>query len=191
MKKVLLMTAAVCLIAGGAMAQSRGGAGACSYTPMQTLIRDARDAEQVQALIKNGVQMNDATIKCGGTLLQLAIRRGNTNVLGLLLEQNKAQINANVSLVGFEIPGAPKEVPLVMFAAYYAPSEAVFQSLISANADLTILDANKNSVAWYIDQNPVLRETATSDQVMSHILYGSAAPKEGKEEPQNPQPTKK
>lgn len=180
MKKILLTAMTICLMAGSAMAQSKGGSVQCSYTPMQTLIRDARNAEQVQALINNGVQMNDSTIKCGGDLLQLAIRRGNIEILGMLLGQSKNRINTNVSLNGFEIPGAPKDIPLIMFAAYYAPSEAAFQELMNAGADVTALDANKNSVAWYIDQNPVLRETATSDQVMSHILYGSVTPQNGK-----------
>ncbi len=179
MKKTLLTAIAICLMAGSAMAQSKGGSIQCAYTPMQTLIRDARNAEYVRQLIDSGVHMNDATIKCGGNLLQLAIRRGNIEILALLLEQSKNLINTKVSLAGFEIPGAPKEIPLIMFAAYYAPSEAAFQTLMKAGADVTILDANKNTVSWYIDQNPVLRETKTADDVMSHILYGSVTPQNG------------
>ncbi len=192
MKKELLTAVAVCFIAGSAVAQYNKGTTVCSYTPMQDLIRNARSADQVQQLINSGVQMNDATIKCGGNLLQLAIRRGNTEILGLLLSQNKSQINANVSLTGFEIPGAPKEVPLVMFAAYYAPSEAVFQTLMNAGVDVTVLDTSNNSALWYMDQNPVLRETPTADQVRSKILYGSASANDGnKQDKQEAQPAKK
>ncbi len=178
MKKSILTAAAICLIAGSVSAQY--GQTCNSYTPMQDLVRNARNADQIQQLINSGVQMTDTTIKCGGTLLQLAIRRGNTDVLALLLGQNKAQLNTQVSLDGFNIPNAPKKIPLTMFAAYYAPSEAVFQTLMNAGADVTVLDEQNNSVVWYIDQNPVLRETATADQVRSNVLYGSVkAEKDG------------
>ena len=137
----------------------------CQYTFLQNLIRDARNHEKVFELIKAGVSMNDETITCGGSLFQLAVRRGNPSILNGILAQDKGQINRQVSLRDFRIPGAPEAIPAVMFAAYYAPSEVVFRVMIEAGADVSVRDSKGHDILWYLDQNPVLRKTKVEDNI--------------------------
>ena len=142
-----------------------GYAKACQYTVLQNLIRDARSHEQIFDMIRAGVSMDDETITCGGSLLQLAIRRGNPSIVNGILTQDKSRANRDVSLSGYAIPGAPDSIPVIMFAAYYAPSEVVFKVLTEMGADVTVRDKVGHGILWYMDQNPVLRQTTTEDVV--------------------------
>lgn len=171
MKKILLMTAiAVCLTATtGWAAPSRGNSGICSYSPLQDLIRNARSGKDLEPILGGRVDLN-APVKCGGTILQLAIRRGNPEVVKLLLE-NGVSVKEDVSLEGFSIAGAPNKVPLLMFAAYYSPRQDILNLIISAGADMTAVDSNGENVLWYLDKNPVLQNTVISDNIKNALLF--------------------
>lgn len=175
MKKILYVTVCgLCLISSGVSAQraiSAGdnrGSGTCSYTPLQEIIRDARSEADLAPITKNNVNLN-APVKCGGTVLQLAVLRGNPQVMRALLEAG-ADVKTPVSTEGFNITGAPKEIPILHFAAFYAPRQDIVNLIISAGADVTATDENGESVLWYINQNPVLRNTALSDDIRNTLL---------------------
>lgn len=175
MKKVLCLgVAAACLIATVAMAQQRAGNnggrkdGKCSYSPLQEVIRDARGTEMIQKLAQSGVDFN-AVPRCGGSALQLAILRGNPEIVKALLESG-ADVSKSVSLADFPIVGAPKEVPVLLFAGYYAPRQDIMRLLLSAGASVTGMDSNGETVLWYINQNPVLRNTELSDEIKGTLL---------------------
>jgi len=161
----------LCLLGVGSLAYAQWGEREenynepCQYTFLQNMIRDARNHEKVFELIKAGVSMNDETITCGGTLFQLAVRRGNPSILNGILAQDKGQINRLVPLRDFRIPGAPDVIPSVMFAAYYAPSEVVFRVMLEAGADVSVKDSKGHDILWYLDQNPVLRRTKVEDNI--------------------------
>ena len=141
----------------------------CQYTFLQNMIRDARSHEKIFELIRSGVPMEDPTITCGGSLLQLAIRRGNPSIVNGILTQDKSRANTEVSLKGFNIPNAPDTIPVILFAAYYAPSELVFKVMTDAGADITVKDSNGHDILWYLDKNPVLRRSQTEDTIQSNL----------------------
>ena len=146
-----------------------GYTGPCQYTLLQNIIRDARSHEKVFELIRSGVPMDDQTITCGGSLLQLAIRRGNPSIVNGILAQDKSRANANVSLKDFKISGAPDTIPAILFAAYYAPSELVFKVMTDAGANIAVKDANGHDILWYLDKNPVLRRSKTEDTIQATL----------------------
>ena len=143
--------------------------GECAYSPLQTLVRDARDATLISNYIAQGVNFDEVP-RCGGTLMQLAVRRGNVDVLTALLQQDMKRAGQIVSLEEFPIVGAPKKVPLILFAAYYAPNEYVIQVLQQANVDVTQVDEFGRNVLWYMEQNPVLRQTQLFDDMNMALL---------------------
>ncbi len=171
MKKILLgAVVAMCLITTTSWAvPNRNNSGICSYSPLQDLIRNARSGKDLEPILGGRVDLN-APVKCGGTILQLAIRRGNPEVVKLLLE-NGVSAKEDVSLDGFSIAGAPNKVPLLMFAAYYSPRQDILNLIISAGADMTAVDANGENVLWYLDKNPVLQNTAISDNIKNALLF--------------------
>ncbi len=171
MKKFLTACALVTLMAASVSAAPQQSE--CAYSPRQTLIRDAKDAIQIAKLIEQGVVF-DETPRCGGSLMQLAVRRGNTDVLVALLNQDLKRASQIVSLDEFPIPGAPKKVPLWLFAAYYAPNENVMillqKALQQSNQNLAVTDELGRNVLWYMDKNPVLRKTDLYDTLNSELL---------------------
>lgn len=179
MRKIFYVSVAgFCLVTFAAMAQMAIGSGGarsggrsvqCSYTPLQEIIRDARSAKEILQLTQKKVDFNTA-VRCGGSPLQLAVLRGNPEVVKAIIEGG-ADVNADVSLEDFDIPGAPNEVPFPLFAAYYAPRQDIMLLILSAGVDMTIQDANGESMLWYINQNPVLRNTAVSDKIRGALLY--------------------
>ncbi len=176
MKKILALGTMGIFVAMACVVEAAPrGKGQCSYSPLQEFIRTIRSEEQIHQLIEKGIDLNAKT-KCGGSILQLAIRRGNPQVVKALLEA-KVDFESPVSLEGFQIQGAPKEVPLLMFAAYYAPRPDIFRLFISAGSDVTELDANGENVLWYMRQNPVLNDTELYDEVNAILLYQTAKKK--------------
>jgi len=167
MKKSMITMFALCGLAP--MVASAQYQAPCQYTVLQNLIRDARSHEQIFDMIHAGVSMDDLTITCGGSLLQLAIRRGNPSIVNGILTQDKSRVNAEVSLNGFLIPGAPNRIPVILFAAYYAPSEIVFKVLTDMGADISVQDSNGRGILWYLEQNPVLRQTKTEDTIKEKL----------------------
>ena len=172
MKKFLLTCALGALVSlpGWAAPQQSE----CAYSPRQMLVRDAKDATQIADLIKQGVVFDEEP-RCGGTLMQLAVRRGNADVLKVLLEQDLKRANQSVSLDEFPITGAPKKVPLWLFAAYYAPNENIIvllhQALQMSNPNnIAMTDEMGRNVLWYMDRNPVLRKTDLYDQLNGQLL---------------------
>ena len=137
----------------------------CQYTQLQNMIRDARSHEQIFEFIKSGVSMDDRTIRCGGSLLQLAIRRGNPSIVNGILTQDKTRADRPVSLDGFDIPGAPERIPALLFAAFYAPNELTFKVMMEASNNISVQDSLGHGILWYLDKNPVLRKTAMEDAV--------------------------
>lgn len=160
-KTLLLLGVAVCLMATAVMAQNRSKSnsnnnnqtGRCVYSPLQDVVREAKSPEIIQKLADSGVDFN-VPQRCGGSILQLAIQRGNPEILKALLEAG-ADVTKSVSLDGFTIMGAPKEIPLMAFAAYYSPRQDMLQMLVTAGAKVTELDSNGQTILWYMDQNPI------------------------------------
>lgn len=174
-KKLLLLGVAVCLMTTAVMAQNRSKSNnnnsrtsKCIYSPLQDAVREAKSPEIIQTLADSGVDFNVAQ-RCGGSILQLAIRRGNPEILKALLEAG-ADATKSVSLDGFTIMGAPKEIPLMAFAAYYSPRQDMMQMLVTAGAKMTELDSNGQTILWYMDQNPILRKTDLEDEITSILL---------------------
>ena len=170
-KSILLLSVlAVWATGAGALAaDKKEKTGPCQYTVMQNMIRDACSHEPIFRLIESGVLMDDPDIKCGGNLLQLAVRRGNVNIVNALLTQIPDKVNETVSLDGFDIAGAPEKIPFVLFAAYYAPSTDVFRVILNQKVSLAVRDDNGRDVLWYLDQNPVLRKTDVADQAQARM----------------------
>lgn len=170
MKKLLFLSAS-CLLVLPVMAQRTAD---CALTPLQNLIVNARGAEEVQSLIARGV-IFDEQVRCGGSLMQLAIRRGNPDVLEAIVRQDQNRVNAMVSLEAFPIAGAPKQIPLILFAAYYAPNKQMVDLLVAAGANIAATDDFGRNVLWYLNKNPVLRNTALEDDLNNKLLYGMVA----------------
>lgn len=169
MKKILL--ACVC----GLMTLSAEAANTeCAYTPLQSLIRNVRDVSEVQNLINRGVVLDDPQIRCGGSLMQLAIVRGNPDVLKVLLEQDIKRVDQKVSLDGFSIPDAPRQIPVLLFAAYYSPNESMMRLMVQAAEQggngLNQVDDSGRNLLWYLEKNPVLRHTQLSDELRDKML---------------------
>ncbi|MBR6411737.1 MAG: hypothetical protein IKS41_01065 [Alphaproteobacteria bacterium] len=165
MRKQILSFMTICGVSMAAVAAPVAFQEGCQYTQLQNMVRDARNHEQIFEFIKAGVSMDDKTIQCGGTLLQLAIRRGNPSIVNGILTQDKARANKSVSLTGFEIPGAPAEIPVILFAAFYAPNEMTFKVIMEAGGKISARDSSGHGILWYLDKNPVLRRTATEDLI--------------------------
>ena len=172
MKKLLLLS--VCLFGMPVWAQRSDD---CALSPLQNLIVNARGAEEVQTLIARGV-LFDEQVRCGGTLTQLAIRRGNPDILEAILRQDRRRANAMVSLDAFPIQGAPKQVPLILFAAYYAPNKTIMDLLLAAGAKVSDTDDFGRNILWYLNKNPVLRNTELEDSINESLLLGTATMQE-------------
>ena len=166
MKKLLFLS--VCLVALPVMAQKSNE---CALTPLQDLIVNARSANEVRELIARG-KVFDEPVRCGGTITQLAIRRGNPDVLKAILEQDPNRAKAVVSLDAFPILGAPKQIPIILFAAYYAPNRQMVDLLTSAQADISVTDDFGRNLLWYLNKNPVLRNTDLQDELNKELLFG-------------------
>ena len=174
MKKWLLLltgTIACCVFA-----QKNTEKTPCSLTPLQNLIKVARNEKELSYLATKGIDFNPE-VKCGGTPLQLAIRRGNPKLVKVLLD-NKADVFEPVSLKDFPIEGAPEKVPLICFAAYYAPDAQILRLLVEAGTNIVEKDENGETVLWYLSQNPVLSNTQIQDVFAQAILLTKPAPKE-------------
>ncbi|MGN1063043.1 MAG: ankyrin repeat domain-containing protein [Alphaproteobacteria bacterium] len=141
----------------------------CSYSPLQDIIRNARDIGDIAAIIQNKVDLN-ITPECGGTPLQLAVLRGNPQIVKALLEAG-ATVNADVSLAAFPIPNAPEKVPFLMFAGYYSPRQDIVRLIISAGADVFKTDSNGENILWYMEKNAVLRNTDLTDEIKNKLLF--------------------
>ena len=166
MKKLLLLSAA-CLMVVPAMAQRSGD---CAYTPLQNLVINARNPNEIQSLIQRNV-IFDEQVRCGGTLMQLAIRRGNPQVLAAIVRQDQKRVHAQVALDAFPISGAPKTIPLILFAAYYAPNKDIVELLVQAGANIAVVDDYGRNLLWYMDKNPVLKNTDLMDELNNRLLY--------------------
>ena len=167
MKKTLISLSAL-MIALPVMA-----ANDCAYSPLQNLIRNVRTADQVAALMNDGVQFSEK-VRCGGSLMQLAVLRGNADVLDVLLKQDAERANEMADLSAYPIPGAPREIPLILFASYYAPNAEMIMKLVNKGADIKKTDEYGRNLLWYMDQNPVLRSTELYDQLNQALLSGLA-----------------
>ena len=163
MKKTLVSMAALLMTLPVMAAEN------CAYSPLQNLIRNVRSVNEVNKLIQQGVQFSEE-VRCGGSLTQLAVLRGNADVLQAILNQDRARANAEVSLQSYRIDGAPSRVPLILFAAYYAPNEQMIYKLIEAGADISKTDDSGRNLLWYMDQNPVLRNTDLYDRLNNMML---------------------
>lgn len=182
MKKLL---AALCLFVSTSVL---AGPMECAYTVLQMKVQTARSQEEIQALINKNVVFEENT-RCGGSLLQLAVRRGNPGVLAAILQQDDSRANNLEKLDAFPIPGVTGEIPILLFAGYYAPNEEMVKLLVNAGADITATDNNGRSLLWYMQYNPVLKNTALYDELNEHILISltnaRADAQNQKEEAQN------
>lgn len=177
MKKIIIgLVAICCLLSVGVEAatvrsnRKRNNDEECFYSPLQDVIRNARSADDLSQLIAKKVNLNEP-VECGGNLLQLSIVRGKPDVVKALLE-NGMNANDLVSLEGFDIPDAPEKIPAILFCAFYAPREDIMQLLISAGGDITQKDSEDHNIMWYLNKNPVLRNTDISDQINQGLLFG-------------------
>lgn len=148
MKKILLI--ATCLVAMPVLAQN------CNYSREQEIVRSAENLEEVKALGSNFDA--NATFPCGGTLSQLAVLRGSLDSLDYL-HAHGADFNTMVSLKGYEIPGAPEEIPFPLFVARFSPNSVVVDAMVNSGINFKVEDSMGHDVFWYFDRNPVLRHT--------------------------------
>ena len=149
MKKVLLTTA-ICLFSISAMALD------CAYAPRQQIVRDAENWGEIEAL-GDKFDPNEKFL-CGGTLSQLALLRGSLPSMSYLYERG-ADFSAMVPMAGYEIPGAPAEIPFPLFAARYSPNSQIIDVMLNSGIDFTVKDSAGHDVFWYFDKNPVLRHS--------------------------------
>lgn len=169
-RKILFaLMAGACFAAGEASAAPKE----CSYIPLQQLIRTARGPEDITKLINKKVNLNFQH-KCGGNAYQLAILRGNASIVKTLIEQSKIPLDMKVSNADYPIPGAPKEIPLVFFAAYYSPSIEIMKLFVDNGADIMVNDAKGETILKYLNQNPVLINTALVDEIMDKLIMAGA-----------------
>lgn len=150
MKKVLLMSV-MCLTAMSASALD------CVFAPEQEIVRSAENLMDIEKLGKDFDA--NKTFECGGTLGQLAVLRGNIDLLGYLFVYGDADFNQDVSLNGYEISGAPNMIPFPLFVARYAPNSQIIDTLLNNGVDFKVKDSLDHDVFWYFEQNPVLRRT--------------------------------
>jgi hypothetical protein len=75
------------------------------------------------------------------------------------LYQHGANFNADVSLKGYEIPGAPDVIPFPLFVARYSPNSQIVDTMLNSGIDFKAKDSMGHDVFWYFEQNPVLRNT--------------------------------
>ena len=145
----------------------------CAYSPLQIRISKARSRDDIQVWIDKGVTIEE-DVKCGGSLLQLAIRRGVPGVLDAILDQDPQRANNIENLDAFPIPGVTGQIPVLLFAAYYAPNKEIVQSLLDAGADIAATDNEGRNVLWYMQFNPVLKNTSLYDSLNNKILESLA-----------------
>ena len=142
----------------------------CAYSPLQNLIRNVRKSDEIVVLMNRGVVFSEKT-RCGGSLMQLAVLRGNPQVLQALLQRDPSQANEVAGIDAFPIPGVrSREIPLILFAAYYAPNDQMIRYLVNAGADISKTDADGRNLLWYMEQNPVLRNTDLYDELNDRLL---------------------
>ena len=160
MKKILL-TSTLCLFAASAFALD------CAYAPEQEIVRSAENYNEIKEL---GDSFDpNATYPCGGTLSQLAVLRGNLDTLNYLHAYG-ADFNGNVSLKGYEIPGAPDEIPFPLFVARYAPNSQIMDVMINSGIDFKKKDSLDHDVFWYLERNPVLRRSYLTKKGWDSLL---------------------
>lgn len=168
MKKTLLLTiAGLFLFPSISFAAPRGE---CRYHPIQQVVRMARSEQDIEKEIAKKTNFN-IHFPCGGSVLQLAILRGNPQVLQTLLEKGNLNPNEMVLNDEFPIKGAPKELPISFFAAYYAPRADILTLFVDyAGDEIYKKDSNNQNILWYLEQNPVLNNTAISDQIIDNLV---------------------
>ncbi len=142
----------------------------CVYHPLQDIVRSARSEKDIEPWIKDQINFN-IDFRCGGSILQLAVMRGNPQILKILLEQGGVNPNELVSNEAFPIKGAPKVIPISFFAAFYAPRADILNLFMEyAEDSIYQTDMNGQNILWYLEQNPVLRNTALSDIIVKNLL---------------------
>ena len=174
MKKTLVSLIAL-MMAAPVMASDNN----CAYSPLQNLIRNVRTVNEINELLQRGVVF-DEKVRCGGSLVQLAILRGNPDVLQAILNQDRSRANAKVALTysnNSYSDNESKDVPVILFAARYAPNAEVVQKLVESGADITAVDSQGRNLLWYMEQNPVLRNTALSDR-LNNLMLSALVPKQ-------------
>ena len=131
----------------------------CIYHPLQDIVRSARSEKDIEPWIKDQINFN-IDFRCGGSILQLAVVRGNPQILKILLEQGGVNPNELVSNEAFPIKGAPKVIPISFFAAFYAPRADILNLFMEyAEDSIYQTDMTGTNILWYIEQNPALRNT--------------------------------
>ena len=160
MKKILLMTT-ITLFATQTLALE------CAYTKEQEIVRSAENYNEIKEL---GEDFDpNAKYPCGGTLSQLAVLRGNLDTLNYLHAYG-ADFSDIVSLKGYEIPGAPSEIPFPLFVARYSPNSELMDVMISSGVDFKVKDSLGHDVFWYLEQNPVLRHSYLTKKGWDSLL---------------------
>lgn len=149
MRRIFLLSVA-CLLGSTVMAEE------CKYAPAQEIVRSAENFKEIEKL---GTNFDPNKIyPCGGTLSQLAVLRGNLVTLNYLHAYG-ADFDANVSLKGYEIPGAPATIPFPLFVARYAPNSQMMDVMINSGVNFKVKDSLGHDVFWYLERNPVLRRS--------------------------------
>ena len=167
MKKALLLTVAGLLFLPNT---SFSAPRECRYHPIQQVVRMARSEQDIEKEIQKKTNFN-IHFPCGGSILQLAVLRGNPQVLQILLEKGNLNPNEIVENTDFPIKGAPRELPISFFAAYYAPRADILNLFVNyAGNEIYKKDANGQNILWYLEQNPVLNNTAVSDQIIDNLV---------------------
>ena len=142
----------------------------CVYHPLQDIVRSARSEKDIEPWIRDQINFN-IDFRCGGSILQLAVMRGNPHILKILLEKGGVNPNEQVENTAFPIKGAPKVIPISFFAAFYAPRSDILNLFMEyAEESIYQTDMNGQNILWYLEQNPVLRNTDLSDLIVKNLL---------------------
>lgn len=165
-KSSLIALTAALLLSGQVFAQQQTR---CSYSPLQEAVQVANSGADIDRLVKRRVNLN-APVRCGGTLAQLAIVRGNPEVLAVLINSG-VDIKAPVKSADFNLQGVPEELPLILFAAYRAPNTDILKLLMDAGLSVTEMDKRDENISWYLERNPVLRSTDLARQIDEILLF--------------------
>lgn len=169
MKKIISFCF-VCFISSSVLAGVCQFAPDCHYTIEQQIVRSAENYQEVAALGENFDP--NAVYPCGGTLLQLAVIRGRVDVMAYVVNAG-ADMNQNVSLKGYEIDGAPDEIPFALFAARYSPSSEIIDTMLNSGVSFLVKDEYGRDALWYFEQNPVLRSSYLTKNGLSDLMSAS------------------
>ena len=142
----------------------------CRYATNQEIVRRAENMNEIRGL---GDQFDvNEEFPCGGSLIQLAVLRGNVDTFPYLVRHG-VDLNMAVSTKEFDMPDTPDMIPFPLFAARFAPNSALIDYMLNNGADFKVKDAYGHDALWYFEQNPVLRSSYLTKKGVENLIPAS------------------